>query len=190
MENNCRVVYSEFVGNTYWGNGERTCSTDLELYQGDKLIGYAPHSEIRTLQNVNKYKVITSVMAGAGIYSMDKSGKALGSNKLFKLKPNQIPKGSYTCLAFLDSDSECDSYISYFNTKLVSFLVYIGVCGTSFAEEFWRYIPKPEAFDHKFTDEELYKKYNLTDKEIALIEGIIKERKYYETLQTKPRFNL
>lgn len=32
-------------------------------------------------------------------------------------------------------------------------------------------------FDHIFTDAELYKKYELTDKEINIIESVIKERK-------------
>lgn len=41
----------------------------------------------------------------------------------------------------------------------------------------WRFVPDPGAFDHIFTDEELYKKYNLTDDEIKLIESVIKERK-------------
>ena len=44
-------------------------------------------------------------------------------------------------------------------------------------DETWRFVPKPEAFDHIFTDQELYKKYNLTDEEINIIESVIKERK-------------
>lgn len=44
-------------------------------------------------------------------------------------------------------------------------------------KETWRFVPDPGAFDHIFTDEELYKKYNLTDDEIKLIESVIKERK-------------
>lgn len=63
------------------------------------------------------------------------------------------------------------------NTKLVSFLYYLGCCGTTLTKEFFRFIPDPEKFDHIFTDQELYKKYNLTDEEINIIESVIKERK-------------
>lgn len=45
------------------------------------------------------------------------------------------------------------------------------------ADEAWRFVPDPGAFDHIFTDDELYKKYNLTQDEIDLIESVIKERK-------------
>ena len=41
----------------------------------------------------------------------------------------------------------------------------------------WRFVPTPKAFDHIFTDQELYEEYNLTDEEINIIESVIKERK-------------
>jgi hypothetical protein len=60
----------------------------------------------------------------------------------------------------------------------VRFLVTLGMCASSVRnEETWRFVPDPGAFDHIFTDEELYKKYNLTEEEIAIIESVIKERK-------------
>ena len=62
-------------------------------------------------------------------------------------------------------------------TKLVAFLFYCGIEANTINNSFYRYIPEQEAFDHIFTDEELYKKYNLTDAEINIIESVIKERK-------------
>ncbi len=41
----------------------------------------------------------------------------------------------------------------------------------------WRFVPAPKAFDHIFTDQELYEEYNLTSEEINIIEPVIKERK-------------
>ena len=49
-------------------------------------------------------------------------------------------------------------------------------CGNASAEAFVN-VPQPEAFDHIFTDQEIYEKYNLTEKEINIIESVIKERK-------------
>ena len=63
------------------------------------------------------------------------------------------------------------------NSKLVAFLIYLGICGATLNAEFWRFVPDPEAFDHIFTDQELYEKYNLTQEEINIIESVIKERK-------------
>ena len=86
--------------------------------------------------------------------------------------------GNYKNLYSSDSKSECESYISYMSTKLMRFILYVSCCGNSVtAVETWRFVPDPGAFDHIFTDDELYKKYNLTKNEIDLIESVIKERK-------------
>ena len=45
------------------------------------------------------------------------------------------------------------------------------------SNDWWRFVPAPKAFDHIFTDQELYEEYNLTSEEINIIESVIKERK-------------
>lgn len=73
---------------------------------------------------------------------------------------------------------ECESFKSYLYTKFVRFCLALGVHTQHFNnDEAWRFVPDPGAFDHIFTDQELYKKYNLTDEEINIIESVIKERK-------------
>lgn len=77
-----------------------------------------------------------------------------------------------------DNIDEVKSFISYIYSKFARFLIIIGLCSTEMASDYvWRFVPDPGAFDHIFTDEELYKKYNLTNDEIKLIESVIKERK-------------
>ena len=67
--------------------------------------------------------------------------------------------------------------MSYIDTKFIRFLAYLGKCGNSVRNvETWRFVPDPGKFDHLFTDQELYKKYALTQDEINIIESIIKER--------------
>ena len=68
--------------------------------------------------------------------------------------------------------------MSFIYSRFVRFLVLVGLTTQSIlTPETWRYVPEPEAFDHIFTDTELYEKYDLTSEEIAIIESIIKERK-------------
>lgn len=63
-------------------------------------------------------------------------------------------------------------------TKFIRFIAFTKIDGQQPKfRELYNHIPDPGAFDHIFTDEELYKKYNLTDDEIKLIESVIKERK-------------
>lgn len=78
-----------------------------------------------------------------------------------------------------DNLEECQSIISWINTKFIRFLVSgsIGSMSPVFSNISFRYVPDPGPFNHIFTDEELYKKYNLTPDEINIIESVIKERK-------------
>lgn len=79
---------------------------------------------------------------------------------------------------FAGTEDACKSFKSYIDTKLVRFLVALGLCASSTRNvETWRFVPDPGAFDHIFTDQELYQKYGLTQEEISIIEFVIKERK-------------
>lgn len=80
-----------------------------------------------------------------------------------------------------DNKNECEYFLSWIYTRFVRFLISINLGGlTGVANpnnDWWRFVPDPGTFDHIFTDEELYKKYNLTPEEINIIESVIKERK-------------
>ena len=79
---------------------------------------------------------------------------------------------------YYGSKEQCSYFRSYINSKFVRFLVLMSIHGVGiYDRETWRFVPDPGAFDHIFTDQELYKKYNLTDEEIDIIESVIKERK-------------
>lgn len=76
-----------------------------------------------------------------------------------------------------DNLDECKSFYSWINTKFVRFLILINIGSlTMMNERGWRFVPDPGEFNHIFTDEELYKKYSLTEKEIDIIESVIKSR--------------
>ena len=81
-------------------------------------------------------------------------------------------------LTSFDTVEEANNFVSYLNTRFVRYLNAVSVFGygNMYNEDTWRFVPDPGAFDHIFTDEELYKKYNLTEEEINIIESVIKER--------------
>ena len=90
-------------------------------------------------------------------------------------EPNEVANRVSCLMGFGDID-KCRSIKSYYETRLIWFLAYVTSTGTICTDTF-RFVPDPGKFDHIFTDEELYKKYNLTEDEIAIIESVIKERK-------------
>lgn len=118
-------------------------------------------------------------LVGKGGAIFDKDGKVVVLGKISILAENgENVSGTSKCIFTSDNAEEVKSFLSYIQSKLVSFLVFIGISGlTIINDETWRFVPKQEAFDHIFTDEELYKKYKLTDEEINIIESVIKERK-------------
>ena len=80
------------------------------------------------------------------------------------------------CMLGFGTKEFCESVISYYSCRLIWYLVYHTNCGNVSKEAFIN-VPDPGQFDHIFTDAELYKKYNLTQDEINIIESVIKERK-------------
>jgi len=83
---------------------------------------------------------------------------------------------------FFESDNldECKSFVSYMYTRLVRFMasIYISVFKGWNQKSTFKYVPAPPSgkFDHIYTDEELYKAFNLPQKYIDVIEAVIKER--------------
>lgn len=134
-----------------------------------------------------KYKIYINNLAAIGgskaqgTYLFSKDGKLQLLAKSTITKSNieeQLFSNNFHILFGSDNLDECNSVYSYIQTRFIRFILYCGRCGNSvMSHETWRFVPDPGAFDHIFTDEELYQKYNLTPDEINIIESVIKERK-------------
>ena len=161
-------------------SGERTWlySGDIQIFSNGKEVGCCSRQDVqKNAQDIEKWKVMVNQMVGYSFF-YDEKGMSFGGNKIYILKPNQICGYNYFCLKVCDSYEEAISTKSYYDTKLVRFIMLTSLTTSSIGnDEAFRFIPDPGTFDHIFTDEELYKKYNLTDEEINIIESVIKERK-------------
>ena len=177
LKETLHIVQNEYTSQDEYGMASKNETYNISLYQGNDEIGYLCKRELKTTTNLDKYKVTNSRMVGIAVGYLDETGKSLGMNRFNILGPNCVPKGSFPVWRFFNTKNECDSFISYCYTKLIRFLYFMGVCGSAVSKEFFTYCPDPITFDHIFTDEELYKKYNLTPEEINIIESVIKERK-------------
>ena len=89
----------------------------------------------------------------------------------YLLKPEEVCNSSYVYFPF-DTRAEAESFISYFHTKLFKFLFSVAKMKQDITGKVFRYIPEV-AFSSVWTDEELYKKFNLTEKEINHIESCL-----------------
>ena len=103
----------------------------------------------------------------------------------FMLKSNAQNK-----LFAQDNIEECKYFVSWLSTKFTRFFLAINISklGPILTNHYFRFVPSPMVldeqgkrvpgkFDHIYTDEELYKTWNLPQKYIDVIEAVIKERK-------------
>lgn len=92
-------------------------------------------------------------------------------------------------LYYSNSYEACESFVSFMTTKLVRFLILVNFSKqTLFDNNTFKFVPMPMAlnefgdrvagkFDHIYTDEELYKTFNIPQECIDVIESVIKKRK-------------
>ena len=96
-------------------------------------------------------------------------------------KGEKSPSGASKCTFSSDDKAECESFVSWLNTKFTRFFVAINISKLTgiLTDDYFRFVPAPPSgkFDHIYTDEELYKAFNLPQKYIDVIEAVIKERK-------------
>ena len=170
----------------------------VEVMQGEKIVGYKAIKDLNTTDNLDKYKCIASCMMGYSAIFNGES-KVYGSPYINIIGPNQVPKGSFMVLKYANTLNEAESFRSYIQSKLVSFLFFLGICGATMTKEFFRYVPDPNDWMLIYEDEPLpgyipdengvyidsdgkkhcalYNKYKLDESDIELVESIIKVRK-------------
>lgn len=173
-----KMQYGSVMANSDYGKPEYSYG-DVAIVCGDK--GFSGYSKCKKLSEVDlqKFKCYIHCMTSSGSGCLFNSlGTAIGGGKkrTFIAGSYEVPQGHYKILKFFDTKAEADSFVSFCDSKLVSFLYFLGLSASMDVLENWRFVPDPGAFDHIFTDEELYKKYNLNSEEISLIESVIKER--------------
>lgn len=139
----------------------------------------------KELNDAGKYVTKPGVVGNGGMLLSPNKGNipVIGKIQLIdRNNPLDVLGMSGTCSVVYRSDSidECRSFISFLQTKLVRFLILINLSKLTIIDDHtFRYVPNPPSgkFDHIYTDDELYKEFNLPQKYIDVIEAIIRERK-------------
>ena len=116
-------------------------------------------------QDIDKYKVFLPKASGSGNdpYVL---GEPIIASK------HSVCSQTFIYAAFA-SDEEARNFVSYIKTKFVRILISSIKLTQDCLSGVFRFVPLQD-FTKPWTDEELYKKYNLTDEEIAFIESMIK----------------
>lgn len=119
----------------------------------------------------NMYRVYIPSVGGSGTDQIILGKPILG-------EPNSLCSQTFLVIGWDTekhnfSKEECENIISYIQTKFFRFLVSIVKKTHHASKQVYRFVPMQD-FSKPWTDEELYKKYNLTQEEIDYIESMIR----------------
>lgn len=87
--------------------------------------------------------------------------------------PGEVCTQTFLVIGCFDSADEAESAASYYGTRLFRFLIWLRKIGQHASRSVYTWVPT-QAWDRKWTDEELYAKYGINDQEQAFIEMMIK----------------
>ncbi|MBQ9474230.1 MAG: Eco57I restriction-modification methylase domain-containing protein [Bacteroidales bacterium] len=150
-------------------HGDSKCQSGfLKLYENQGESFVSENLITKNRQDIGKYKVFIS-RAGSGSDSFPHP--ILGVP--FIGEPNSVSSETYIYIGPFISRKECENVISYIKTRFMRFLIMLRKVTQSTTREVYRFVPIQD-FSHPWTDEMLYKKYGLDDKEIAFIESMIR----------------
>lgn len=116
-----------------------------------------------------KYKVLISKAYGAGD---DYPHQIIG--KPIIAEPNTACTMTYIVAGSFNTLSEAESFSSYLQTKFVRFLVALRKPTQDVSRKSFGFVPV-RAWNEKFSDEQLFKKYSLNSDEIAFVNSLIRE---------------
>ncbi len=135
--------------------------------------GFFPLSRVLDRDGViDKYKVIvTYAMSGGN--KPTASGDYQIISSLQVLKPNDVCTETYLVLSAFDDFNVAKNLAYYIATKFCRFLMLQALTSIHITKDSFQFVPLQD-FSEPWTDEKLYKKYDLTEEEIAFIESMIR----------------
>ena len=165
--------YSYFSVRSYErGSDQKQKANDVTLLSSQGK-GYFDKNKIEDKNNIlSKYKVIiTYAMSGGNKPTSQGDFQVISSLQI--LFPNEVCTETYLILGVFDNMKDAENMCSYVSTMTFRFLLLQALTSIHITKESFLFVPLQD-FSHPWTDEMLYKKYDLKEDEIAFIESMIR----------------
>lgn len=154
------------------GNAKKGNDDILVLQSGGRA--WVSRTEItENVDLIDKWKVFTSKSSSEHAGQVDKNGKRKVLSLSGVLAPSSVVTETYVLLGTYDTEVEARNCFSYATTKFFRFLVAARASAQDLPRVAYSFVPLQD-FSGRWSDEELYAKYDLTDEEILLIESTIR----------------
>jgi site-specific DNA-methyltransferase (adenine-specific) len=159
--------------------GFRTNFTDfvdtgtIKLYTKKSKRGYEYVTEEQISKNksdLRKWKLVTSRSTSV---PEEDNGQVLRMSQTFIVEPMAVVTESYIVICVSDNKEIVENCYSYLKTRFFRLLCQITIVSPDVSQRTFTLVPLQD-FSKPWTDEELYKKYGLTDEEIQFIESMIR----------------
>lgn len=152
----------------------------MTLSENNKRVGkYIRKDYVQNKNNLNKYKVFVTQANGTGML-----GESLSSP--FVAKPDTGATETYISIGAFESIKSAENVLKYIKTKFVRVMLGILKTTQNGNKDVWRLVPMQDFSVEKDInwsesvaniDKQLYKKYNLSSKEIKFIEEKVQAMK-------------
>jgi len=140
----------------------------IKLYQNGG-VGYITAAELQKNTDWVKNHKVFIPRAGSGSDSFPHS--ILG--KPFYGEPYSACSETYIVAGLFDTEVEAKNYLSYISTKFFRFLALLNKPTQDATSKVYEFVPM-QNFLEPWTDSKLYKKYGISEDEIAFIESMIR----------------
>ena len=138
----------------------------IKVY-GNNYVGYISNNlDIKNEHWVDAHKVIVPKAIGSGNLQTDLV-------KPIYAEPNSCCTQTYLVIGPFANEERCKNVMSYIQTKFFHFMLGLKKITQDGMRGVYQFVPQ-QKFDKPWTDEELYKKYGLTEEEIAYIEKMVR----------------
>lgn len=140
----------------------------IKLYENQGISFVESNIVEKNKEMIERYKVfIPRASSGSDTFPHPILGKP------FVGEPDSVCTETYMFIGPFENRNECESVISYITTKFFRFLIMLKKVTQDTTRSVYSLVPLQD-FSHPWTDEMLYKKYGLTEDEIAFIESMIR----------------
>jgi site-specific DNA-methyltransferase (adenine-specific) len=141
----------------------------VKIYISGDGSNFVPRESIERGENlIDKYKIFIP-KAGSGSDSFPHT--ILGTP--FIGEPGSICNQTYLAIGPFKNKTECENVIKYIKTKFFRFMVMLHKNTQDAMRGTYSFVPAQD-FNESWSDEKLYKKYQLTSKEVEFIESMIR----------------
>jgi site-specific DNA-methyltransferase (adenine-specific) len=125
------------------------------------------------LEMIDKWKVITSYVGYDHAGNPGSDGRRRVFSRIDVIPPGTICTETYLVVGSYGSQKQAENLVAYMKTRLFRFLVSQFMYSHHITKDAYTFVPILD-MNIEWTDEKLYKRYGLTEEEVAFIESKIR----------------